>query len=801
MEILKLIITLVVPIIVSIILYKFVPFKNFKPMYEQIIIGLIFGIMVMLDNFFSVYIQGILINVSTSIVLCAGLIFGAPAGIIAGIIGGVHRCLTFSQGVGVYSQFIGGFITIFAGVCSASLRVYMLKNKRPTLSQGIFTVIVIEIIYILILFTTHIFDMREIFLAIRIATIPQIIFNIIIIGILLKILPLIVVEVKTYKSEKKSISQVFHKGVFICLFMVFIATSSFNWWIVTEVSKTDTSNLLEVNIKDIKQDLVEALETNIVYTAQTIANNLSVLDQITNQNLLKQASAFNLTEINVINEDGIVSASTDEQLVGFVMSSAEKPKEFLVLLDGTTKSFSQDERLRGINDGLYRKYTGVPLANGGFVQIGYDPQRLQLEISYVAKHITNNRHIGQNGYPIIAGVNYDVISSIFNSEEILQFEVEKDLADIGQCEKFSLNMGDVPYFGMYVMAYNNYIIGLIPEDDVFFSRDVSLFSTVCFEIIKYGIIFIVIYILINKLILDNVERINYSLDKVISGDLEVIVDENSLEEFYSLAHGINCTLSALKHFITVAETQIDQELEFARSIQYSALPHFFPNKEEFSLYASMNTAKEVGGDFYDFYFLNENRLAFMVADVSGKGIPAAMFMMTSKTLIKSLVETGNEISKVFTLANEKLCENNDANMFVTAWLGIINLETGFVEYVNAGHNPPLIRCKGEQFEYLKTRAGFVLGGMEGMKYRKYEIQLNPGDEIYLYTDGVTEAINLENELYGEDKLKNTLDSMDNFNAKQICERILTDVNQFAGKAPQFDDITMLYLKLKGESDV
>jgi sigma-B regulation protein RsbU (phosphoserine phosphatase) len=211
----------------------------------------------------------------------------------------------------------------------------------------------------------------------------------------------------------------------------------------------------------------------------------------------------------------------------------------------------------------------------------------------------------------------------------------------------------------------------------------------------------------------------------------------------------------------------------------------------------MDTAKEVGGDFYDFYFVNEDTLAFLIADVSGKGIPAAMFMMNAKAVLKSYAESGLDVNKVFTLGNEKLCEGNDAGMFVTAWMGFLNTKTGEVTFANAGHNPPLVRHADGSFEYLKARAGFVLAGMEGVKYRKNELQLAPGDVIYLYTDGVTEATNINDELYGEDRLLALLNANKEASMEELCKLVKEDVFAFAGEAPQFDDITMLALKYCG----
>ena len=210
----------------------------------------------------------------------------------------------------------------------------------------------------------------------------------------------------------------------------------------------------------------------------------------------------------------------------------------------------------------------------------------------------------------------------------------------------------------------------------------------------------------------------------------------------------------------------------------------------------MIAAKEVGGDFYDYYQLDESRVAFLVADVSGKGIPAAMFMMTAKTIIKDLAESGIPVNEIFTRANEKLCENNESGMFVTAWMGILDLKTGNMQFANAGHNPPLLKRVDGSFEYLKTRAGFVLAGMEGIRYRAGELMLSPGDRLFLYTDGVPEATNSDNKLYGEERLLEFMNQNTNVDAVSLLPKLKENIDEFVGEAPQFDDITMLLLDYK-----
>jgi sigma-B regulation protein RsbU (phosphoserine phosphatase) len=189
-------------------------------------------------------------------------------------------------------------------------------------------------------------------------------------------------------------------------------------------------------------------------------------------------------------------------------------------------------------------------------------------------------------------------------------------------------------------------------------------------------------------------------------------------------------------------------------------------------------------------------VAFLAADVSGKGIPAAMFMMTAKTIIKDLAESGMAVNDIFTRANEKLCENNESGMFVTAWMGILDLTTGTLQFANAGHNPPLLKRRDGSFEYLKTRAGFVLAGMEGICYRSGEITLGSGDRLFLYTDGVTEATNAEKKLYGEERLLTFLNQNASVEASGLLPALKANIDEFVGEAPQFDDITMLMFDYK-----
>jgi len=247
----------------------------------------------------------------------------------------------------------------------------------------------------------------------------------------------------------------------------------------------------------------------------------------------------------------------------------------------------------------------------------------------------------------------------------------------------------------------------------------------------------------------------------------------------------------------LAATQ--SELNMATEIQANALPSIYPefaDREEFELYASMNPAKEVGGDFYDFFMVDDDHLGVVIADVSGKGVPAALFMMTAKTMIKDYALTKDSTAEIFTAVNARLCENNEAGMFATAWIGILDRRTMILQYTNAGHCYPMFQRKGQPCEEIRKKHGLFLAGLEFTRYKQSEMQLAPGDRLLLYTDGVTETHDRSNNLYGEARLKAVLDSTADRPGEQVLAQILDDVNAFAAGTPQFDDITMVVLTMK-----
>lgn len=273
------------------------------------------------------------------------------------------------------------------------------------------------------------------------------------------------------------------------------------------------------------------------------------------------------------------------------------------------------------------------------------------------------------------------------------------------------------------------------------------------------------------------------------------------DEIEMLSDSVNYMLEKLEDYIdnlsriTAEKERIGAELDIATRIQASILPCIFPafpERKEFNIFAAMTPAKEVGGDFYDFFMIDERHLAVVVADVSGKGVPAALFMVIGKTLIKDHSQNGKALGDVFADVNNLLCESNSEDLFITAFEGVLDLVTGEFNYVNAGHEMPFLLQNG-RFEAVRIKPCFVLAGMEDMQYKAGSIMMQPGDKIFQYTDGVTEATNPENELFGMERLSDSLNRVKDKEPKDIITSVKQDIDAFVGNAPQFDDITMLCL--------
>ena len=345
------------------------------------------------------------------------------------------------------------------------------------------------------------------------------------------------------------------------------------------------------------------------------------------------------------------------------------------------------------------------------------------------------------------------------------------------------------------------IMVTLPAKEVYADRDAQTYESVFEAIILFAVIYVLVSMLVQSIVVNNLELVNESLGRITEGNLNEVVSVRNSSEFASLSDDINQTVEVLKGYIDAAEKRIEQELEFARTIQESALPKNFKfPRDDFEIYATMDPAKEVGGDFYDFFFIDQNKLALVIADVSGKGIPAALFMMRSKTAIRGLAESGHSAAEILSRANSTLCEGNDAEMFVTVWIGIIDLTTGKMQCANAGHEYPLLMHNGGDYEYVHDKHGLALAAMDGMPYKEYELEMHPGDRLFVYTDGIPEAIDGNVEQYGIERLANALNTLKDATIADTLPAVRKNISDFVGEADQFDDITMLGFVYKGTAE-
>ena len=272
------------------------------------------------------------------------------------------------------------------------------------------------------------------------------------------------------------------------------------------------------------------------------------------------------------------------------------------------------------------------------------------------------------------------------------------------------------------------------------------------------------------------------------------------ENVKSLADGVSTYMTNLKA-ATAEKERIGAELALATKLQAAFLPGgfpAFPERSEFDIYASMHPAKEVGGDFYDFYLIDEDHLCMTIADVSGKGIPAALFMMVSKIILQSCAMLGQSAGEVLTKTNEAICSNNKESMFVTVWLGILEISSGKLTCANAGHEYPAIMRNGGRFELLKDKHGLVIGAMDGVKYNEYELELSPGDKLFVYTDGVPEAADGNNDMFGTERMISALNEDSGAGPERLLENVRAAVSGFVSGAEQFDDLTMLCMEYRGK---
>ncbi|MCR5282650.1 MAG: SpoIIE family protein phosphatase [Lachnospiraceae bacterium] len=337
----------------------------------------------------------------------------------------------------------------------------------------------------------------------------------------------------------------------------------------------------------------------------------------------------------------------------------------------------------------------------------------------------------------------------------------------------------------------------------------SIAGIIAVQVISILTVAVLMILTIRKNVINPLTYLEKQVESYESGELSLDLKRFPHEdELHSLGVSFEDMTQRITRYIeeltsvTAEKERIGAELNVATQIQSDMLPRLFPafpDRKEFDLYATMDPAKEVGGDFYDFFMIDEDHLGLVIADVSGKGVPAALFMVIAKTLIKNRALTGGYTgpAQVLENVNDQLCEGNDADLFVTVWFGILEISSGLITFASAGHEYPAICREGKGFELEKNKPSLPLATFEGIKMQNNEIKMKPGEVLYLYTDGITEATNVDKDLFGEKRMLSSLSTHSDEDAQQLLKSIRRDIDMFVGAAPQFDDMTMLALRYLG----
>ena len=590
--------------------------------------------------------------------------------------------------------------------------------------------------------------------------------------------------------------KLFQKWLLLFVAGAFLLTFVISWWVHSGLAHDSALDLLRVKLDDATRQVERTQENLKTVTEMTEASALAKARALAaliaaDPVLLEEPARLeairrdlDVDQIHISDSRGILVASrptndpSGNPYRGFDMASATQPAEFMPALKNPDFALVQPPSISGV--GEYFQYAGVARRDiPGIVQIGYRPTRLaEAQALADVDNIAEAFRIGTHGR----------LQIIHHRER--ESRVRRDAATFRAVVEgrpslcLARDVGDVT------------LIASIPEEEMYVSRNSVLRILVIANLVLFAVIFVLISILLQRVVIRGIYAVNDTLGKITGGDLAKRVDVHITSEFATLSEGINATVGALRRAIENEARRINAELEMGRTIQASVLPTALPPDPRFRLAATMRTAKEVGGDFYDFFPLPDDHIALLIADVSGKGITAALYMMNAKALLKArILAHPEDPSLALTEANQTLCANNQAHMFITVFLTILHLPTGALTTLNAGHNPPLLRTR-KGWDYLRAKHGPALGVSPKAKYPALPHTLLPGDRLLLYTDGVTEAQNPARTLFGERRLLDAIQAAPD-SPQATLDALLAAIGAFASTAPQADDITLLTVTYDG----
>lgn len=517
------------------------------------------------------------------------------------------------------------------------------------------------------------------------------------------------------------------------LVSAFLLAMAITWALFSFFAADESHDLMSRELDDVAGQIEEAVNARLIHAAMEARERLADMTDHSVEALQALAEDLRVDEVCVADARGIFVASSIADYLGHDCHKLNKQaREFLCLLNDVDE-YAQALQPNSVT-GEERKYVGVWRPEGGFVQVGCRAATVRRLAQSSLAGLTHFRHIDGAGSVVIAKDAGEVLSSALETHA------------------------------------EGAVLQRPGDDHYVLTRRIEGFP---------------VYALLEKSV--PARRRNFML--AVSAALMIIV----------LAFATLFVGTVIARFVRAQiEKRLAGDLELAKGIQLSALPSVFPPYPEelrMDIFARMDTAREVGGDFYDFYHVGSDRFVVLIADVSGKGVSAALFMMRAKATIKSCMTSIASFEEAIAEANTRLAEANSANVFVTSWIGVIDFNTGHLAYVNCGHNPPCLRHADGTVEKLSQLSGPALGVFEKIRYRKQEVALEPRDLLYLYTDGVTEAINREEEMFGHKRLAAIL--VEERTPEALCGAVKRAVDAFAGEVEQFDDITQLALRYRG----
>ena len=617
--------------------------------------------------------------------------------------------------------------------------------------------------------------------------------------------------------KKKHISSIISAGllrIVVAVFLAAILIAGVLVWIDTRNTYLDSmKSFVELDISDFKNGMNKTRAANLKNVVSVISRVLDWQEAMKREERLdllmdQWTSREYMSELDLVNPRGKVVYSNQDDLVGYDLTENERYASLLSL-------FEEPEGTVAILDNA--SFSAAPIQNYTAMKIyGQDLLLLmgttredeeEIQRKVIDDFLSEDMSlfsIGDTGYTLRA--DKDMIVRTSDQPQYIGISLQDMGFPLRKYKEYR-RLYIIPVNGEQVFTYVDnsqglYIVYVFPLREAL-QEPVRV---QCFLLIVLVLVCFVIYghvkYLIRIRVFNNIDKVNQSLSSIVLGKLDEKVDVRDSLEFDSLSEGINSTVDRLKELIDEAGRRIDKELAFAKVVQLSSLPPLssVSSRKEIILDAYMEPAREVGGDFFDFFLIGENRLGLVIADVSGKGISAAMIMMKTEALIRDRALQGGTPGEILRDVNAALLRGSQTNYFVTVWFAILDLNTGEGKAVNAGHTDPFVRRASGVFNLERYNHELVVGAMDGVNYMSHDFRLNPGDCLFVYTDGVVEAINPEKEQFGKKRTVRVLNRKADAPPGELIRNLRSSIRDFSGNMEQFDDITMLCMEYLGPKE-